>query len=155
MQKSIFFENIECVEILNLINDLNIRKAVGIDGISALILKWAAHILIPYLTSIFNHCIRDGVYPNILKTARVTPISKGGAKNDTSSFRPISILTQLNRIFEKLLYNRLFGFFSKHGILSKKQFGFQPKHNTQHAILDLKEHILKNAEKSLSHASYS
>ena len=105
--------------------------------------------MIPYLTSVFNHCIRDGVYPNILKTARVTPIYKGGAKNDTSSYRPISILTQLNRIFEKLLYNRLFGFFSKHGILSKKQFGFQPKHNTQHAILDLKEHILKNAEKKL------
>ena len=85
----------------------------------------------------------------------MTPIYKGGTKNDKSSYRPISILTQLNRIFEKLLYDRLFSFFLKHGILSKKQFGFQPKHNTQHAILDLKEHILKNAEKNLYLVFYS
>ena len=147
---SIFFESIEYIEIFNLINDLIVRKSVGTDGISPLILKWAASVLTPYLTVIFNQCLVEGVYPNILKQARVTPVlKKGEDKNNISSYRPISILTQLNRIFEKLLYDRLFGFFVKHNILSKKQFGFQPKHNTQHAILDLKEHILKNVEKKL------
>ena len=78
--RSIFFEIIENVEILNLINDLNIRKSVGIDGISALILKWASSLLIPYLTTIFNQCLKEGIYPSILKKARVTPVYKGGVK---------------------------------------------------------------------------
>ena len=97
--KSIFFENAEHIEIHNLIVDLNARKSVGVDGISALMLKWAAPILIPYLTCVFNQCLSEGIYPSALKKARVTPIFKGGKNNENSSYRPISILTQLNRIF--------------------------------------------------------
>ena len=54
-------------------------------------------------------------------------------------YRPISILSQFNRIFEKLLRDRLYKFIENK--LYVKQFGFRPKHATEHPILDLKEHI--------------
>ena len=56
-------------------------------------------------------------------------------------------MTQFNRIFEKLLHKRLYSFISPH--LYVKQFGFQPKNSTHHAILDLKEHILDKCSKKL------
>lgn len=88
-----------------------------------------------------------GIYPNSLKIARVKPIFKGGLKNETTSYRPISILTQINRIFEKILRDRLYDFMKDK--LYCKQFGFRPKNSTEHHVLDMKEIILENASKKL------
>ena len=61
-----------------------------------------------------------------------------------NNYRPITVLTQFNQIFEHLLYKRYISFFEKFDIITKKQFGFLKKHCTEHAILDLKEYIIKN-----------
>jgi len=132
-------------EVSLLIQDLDIGKSVGIDEISPKIVKWSAPLLVPVLTNIFNKCLVSGIYPDSLKIARVIPIFKGGDKNDTSSYRPISILTQINRVFEKLLRDRLYDFFKDK--LYKKQFGFRPKNSTEHPVLDLKENIFENCSK--------
>ena len=142
---SIFLKKIIEVEVEKLFQEIDISKAVGIDEIPPKVLKWGAAIFIPILTKIFNKCIDEGIYPDSLKIARVTPVFKGGDKNDTSSYRPISILTQFNRIFEKLLRDRLFNFLEKK--IYKRQFGFLPKRSTEQPVLDLKEHILENCSK--------
>ena len=56
-------------------------------------------------------------------------------------------MSQINRIFEKLLRDRLFGFLEKR--IYKKQFGFLPKNSTEQPVLDLKEHVLENCNKKL------
>ena len=89
----------------------------------------------------------EGIYPDFLKIAKVIPIFKGGEINEENSYRPISILTQFNKIFEKLLHKRLYSFIAP--CLHTKQFGFQPKNSTHHAVLDLKEHVLENCSKKL------
>ena len=134
-------------EVGKLIQELDTSKAVGIDEIPAKILKWCAPILIPILTKLFNKCLLGGIYPDSLKIARVKPIFKGGDKNDTTKYRPISILSQINRIFEKLLRDRLYDFIKDK--LYRKQFGFRPKNSTEHPVLDLKETILENCSKKL------
>ena len=91
--------------------------------------------------------MRLGYYPDGMKIARVVPIHKGGDINDVNNYRPISILTQFNRIFERILSHRLLCFFEKHNIITSKQFGFLKKHSTEHAILDLKEYLLENLSK--------
>ena len=88
-----------------------------------------------------------GYYPKQLKVARVVPIHKGGDPNDINNYRPISVLTQFNRLFERVLANRLMSFFEKHRIITSKQFGFLKKHSTEHAILDLKEFIIESLSK--------
>ena len=68
-------------------------------------------------------------------------------KNQIPSYRPISILTQINRIFEKILRDRLYDFVKDK--LYQKQFGFRPKNSTEHPVLDMKEIILENCSKKL------
>ena len=67
-------------------------------------MKWSSVLLTPILTKLINKCFLGGIHPDKLKLARVIPIFKGGgSKNESSLYRPISILTQINRIFERLL----------------------------------------------------
>ena len=134
-------------EVENLTKELDEGKGLGVDKIPPKILKWGAPVLVPILTKLFNKCLLGGIYPNSLKIARVKPIFKGGIKNQIPSYRPISILTQINRIFEKILRDRLYDFMKDK--LYCKQFGFRPKNSTEHPVLDLKEIILENCSKKL------
>ena len=63
-----------------------------------------------------------------------------------TNYRPITVLTQFNQIFERLLSKRYLSFFQKFDIITKKQFVFLKKHCTEHAILDLKEYIMSKLD---------
>ena len=130
-----------------LIEELDEGKGVGVDKTPPKVLKWCAPVLIPLLTKLLNKCLVSGIYPDSLKIARVIPIFKGGIKNLIPSYRPISILTQINRIFEKIIRDSLYDFIKDK--LYRKQFGFRPKNSTEHPVLDLKENILENCSKKL------
>ena len=123
-------------------------KSKGLyDGITPKIVKWASDLLAPILLTIFNKCIEIGHYPGDMKIGEVAPVYKKGEKNVNDNYRPITVLTQFNQLFERLLSKRLMNFFEKFNIITKKQFGFLKKHCTEHAILDLKEYIINNLDK--------
>ena len=142
--KSIFLHDITLDEVIDEINLICDKKGMGFDNIPPKIIKWAPHLFSPILMCIFNKCIHLGYYPDNMKIARVVPIHKGGDINDINNYRPISVLTQFNRLFERILASRLTNFFEKNNIISSKQFGFMKKRSTEHAILDLKEFITQN-----------
>ena len=145
--QSIFLQDITLDEIVDEIRSINDKKVMGFDNIPPKVIKWAPHLFGPILVSIFNKCIHLGYYPSKLKVARVVPIYKGGDINDINNYRPISVLTQFNRLFERVLSKRLLNFFEKHKIITSKQFGFLKQHSTEHAILDLKEFITESLDK--------
>ena len=76
----------------------------------------------------------SGVFPDELKIAKVIPLFKGGKTHMLENYRPISILPLFSKIFEKLIYNRLYSFFEKNNVLYDKQFGFRRQHSTSHAL---------------------
>ena len=112
-------------------------------------MKWCIPYISSILTKIFNKCVDDGVYPNILKIARVTALHKGEDNSDADNFRPISILPQINKIFEKLIHQRMLSFLKKYNILSAQQFGFLKNHSTSHSVTCLYEKLIQNIEKNL------
>lgn len=63
-----------------LINNLNIHKSVGSDGISNFTLKKLGPIIAPFLSYTFNMCLKHGIYPDLLKIAKVTPVFKSDLK---------------------------------------------------------------------------
>ncbi|MCP4485710.1 MAG: reverse transcriptase family protein, partial [Flavobacteriaceae bacterium] len=131
-------------EIYKLINKLKNKKSSGFDDFSPNFLKLCAPYISTPLANIFNASISKGIYPDLLKTARVTPIYKKGAKSDPGNYRPISVLSQVNKVFEKNLHKRLFKYLTKFKILYEYQFGFREGHSTTQALIEITDR-LKNA----------
>ena len=100
------------------------------------------------LCYIFNLSFKDGVFPCKLKIARVTPIYKAGDEFTLSNYRPISNLPCFSKLLERIMYNRLYTYFTKHDILYKKQFGFQTNHSTAHAIIQLVQELMHSFDEN-------
>ena len=145
-KSSMYLTFIEIHEILEEIKKICIKKAKGYDEIYPKLIKWAADLFAPILQILFNKCIQLGYYPDAMKIGQVAPLFKKGEKNTKTNYRPITVLTQFNQIFEHLLSKRYLTFFQKFDIITKKQFGFLKKHCTEHAILDLKEYIMSKLD---------
>ena len=75
--------------------------------------------------------------------ANVIPIFKKGSKLDVSNYRPISLLSNISKIFEKLMHSRLNKFLDKFECLYNLQFGFRSRHSTTHTLIDIVENIRK------------
>ena len=98
------------------------------------------------MTLIYNQSIEKGIYPNELKTAKVVAIYKKGHHYLTENYRPISLLSTFNKIFEKLLHKRLLSFIEKHKILFIFQYGFRKLHSTTLALIEITDKIKKHLD---------
>ena len=79
----------------------------------------------------------QGIVPDVLKVSKVTPVDKGGEVMDPSNFRPISTLSALTQIFEKLVYKLLINYIEKHDLLFQFQFGLRKGHSTAQAVSEI------------------
>ena len=129
--------------------NLKMNKSPGIDEISPNVVKASFETIKTPLMHIFNLSFKTGQFPTKLKCGRVTPIYKTGKKTDVSNYRPISILPCLSKVLERIMYNRLYEYLQINEILYNKQFGFQPKHSTQHAVMELISEITDGFEKNM------
>lgn len=129
-------------EVHSLLNKLDPRKSTGHDGISNHILKNCASAIAPALTVCINKALQSGSYPDFLKIARVSPIFKGGAKELTTNYRPISVLSALNKIFESILADRLKSFFKSQRLIYLNQYGFREKSGTGTAATEAMDFVL-------------
>ena len=105
------FEKVTTDKVEKIINNINIKKATGADGIPAKIIKCSKSSIAPQITSILNMSIDQSVFPDKLKKAQVTPFLK---KNDPllkTNYRPVSVLCIFSKIFEKILEQQLSDFF--------------------------------------------
>ena len=92
-------------EIENVISSLDSNKSVGPNSIPTKILKLLKNDISSQLSEIFNISFSSGIFPSILKTAKVIPIYKKDSKIDFSIYRPISLLSNIEKILERLMYN--------------------------------------------------
>ena len=81
-----------------------------------------------------NMSLEQGVVPDAMKLAKVMPIHKAKSKQLFTNYRPISLLSNMSKILEKVILNRMMAFLVKHDILYNKQLGFRPGHSTTDAI---------------------
>ena len=121
-----------------------INKVYGLYSFPTRILRSAKHIISQPLSLLINKSLENGVYPSKLKLAKVIPIYKSDDESDPSNYRPISLLSVFNRIFEKMMYYRLKSFLEQYNILHDSQYGFREKRSTEHALLDIINQIETN-----------
>ena len=84
-----------------------------------------------------------GVFPSVLKTAKVVPVFKKDSKLDYRNYRSISLLSNIEKILEKLMYKRLYTFLNKNNVLCNLQFGFRQQYSTSHALINITENLRK------------
>ena len=139
---SFFIEPTDRGEIISIINNININKATGPHSIPSDILHIIKHYVADPLAKIINLSFLKGIYIDNLKIAKTIPIFKDKGSNlDCSNYRPISLLSNINKIIEKLMHSRLYNFLSIHNCIYDYQFGFRKNHSTNHALLNLTEEI--------------
>lgn len=148
-EKSIMLEDCTPNEIMEIIKGFENGKA---SDIPVSVIKRSSHVITPILSRYINILMSNGTFPDVLKTGRITPVFKKGNPEEIENYRPISTLSIFGKIFEKIIYSRIYSFVSSQGIISKTQFGFRQSHSTSHAVnysvnlitesLKLKHHVL-------------
>ena len=143
---SIFLEPCTDSEIATIIKQL---KNSSTSDYNVNVIKQAALAtpLVSVLTQTINSSFNDGIFPQLLKTAKVIPIYKSGSKSDVSNYRPISLLSIFSKIYEKAMCTRLTNFFNKNNTLHPRQYGFRSLHSCEHALLDAQNTILSTLGK--------
>ena len=102
------------------------------------------------LTNLINLSFVKGVFPNVLKMAEVLPTFKKGDKTEKNNYRPISLISNVSKMLEKLICKRLYSFLEENNSFYPYQFGFRPTHSTNSALIEISEQIRKACDKGLS-----
>ena len=148
-ESTIFLQDCNTDELLNIIRKLDNGKS---SDIPIRVIKKSAHIFCPILAKYFNILMNAGIFPGVLKIGKITPIYKKGNPEDMGNYRPVSTLPIFGKLFEKVIYSRLYSFAASENIINENQFGFRESHSTSHAInhslsiiqdgLSRKQHVL-------------
>lgn len=130
---------------------MKIKKAPGIDGIPNILVKRLPMAGIEFLTKIINACIDLCYFPSHFKTAKVISILKPSKDPKmATSYRPISLLSSIGKIFERIIRNKLNNFLTENSILKDEQFGFKEEHSTVQQIKRIINIITDNKKRRKS-----
>ena len=138
---SIRIDHVDDDEICVIISACCAKKSSGPFSIPSFILYHMQKELAKPLSMIANISLTTGIHPEKLKIAKIIPFFKKGSKLKTSNYRPISLLSNINKIIEKMVYSRVFDFAQKHNLFYNLQFGFRPKYSTAQTLINITENI--------------
>ena len=136
-------------EVFNVIKKLKIKTARRTNDVEAVFIKYANPVISKFLSDMCNVCLSEGTYPDLLKIAEVVPIFKKGERNKMTNYRPISLLLLFNKVFEKLLYTRVYTYLTRFNLISDHQFGFRKNCSPTLAINKLYDEILTSIDQGL------
>ena len=123
---------------LNILNSLDPNKSSGPDKIPIKLLKMCALLIANPLSKLFNKSLESGKFPAVWKKACVTPIYKNkGSSSDPTNYRPISLLPNLSKILEKLVFNQIYQHLMENNLITEKQSGYRPSHGTHIQLIYL------------------
>ena len=125
------------------------KKAFGPSSIPTVILKHFRKTISIPLTKLVNLSFDQGKFPSILKIAKVLAIFKKGDKLDANNYRPISLLSNLSKIIEKIMHKRLYFYLEQNKVFYPFLFGFRNQHCTTHALIEITEKNREASDKGL------
>ena len=141
-----FLSPVANIEIIRIIQDLKIG-APGYDEIDASVLKLVScHVVVP-LVYLCNLSIDQGIFPKELKLANVLPLYKTDDPFLFNNYRPVSVLSILSKVFEKIMYSRLMEYLETYKSLINNQFGFRKYHSSYMALMLLMDDLITSLEK--------
>ena len=147
LQNTLFLTPTTKKEVMQQIKTLKNNKAIGPHSIPTKLFKSFSKSLSEPLTDLINLSFSKGVFPDILKLAQVMAAFKKGDKTDKNNYRPISLISNVSKILEKLMYKRIYVFLEQNNSFYPYQFGFRHNHSTNSALIEITEQIRKACDK--------
>jgi len=119
------------------------------NDIPSKVLKIVSCIVSEWLSKFYNKCMTTGEFPDSWKFAHITPIPKVHSSSSSSEYRPISVLPVLPKLFENVLYHRVYSYLTEHNLIDKRQYGFRENHSIDLAITTIYDELLRNLDNKL------
>ena len=135
-RKSIFLQPTDENELIDIVNSLNASSACGPHSIPTNLLRLGSHLLAAPISLIINQSFTQGIFPDVLKIAKVVPIYKSGDAKYCSNYRPISLLSNLSKVLEKAMHSRVSAYLEKFKLIYDLQFGFRKHNSSSHALIN-------------------
>ena len=130
---SFSFSQVERDGSMKEINNFKTDKATQNTDIATKRIKENSNIFGDFIFGNYNNCVSNSIFPNSLKNAIVTPVHRIGAKTSKDNHRPVSIISNISKIYERLIFKQISEYFEL--ILSKFQFGFRKWFSPQHCLI--------------------
>ena len=130
-------------DVRKVIGELGAGKATGLDTIPVKFIKDGCNEIAKPLTHIINMSISSGDIPADLKIARVVPLHKKNSRTDVGNYRPVSVLSVVSKVIEKLVFKQLNSYLNDQNLLYELQSGFRPSYSTDTSLIHLFDHIKK------------
>ncbi len=127
----------EVAEVCKILKGLNISKATGPDGVGNRILKECAESLAVPLTDLFNRSMLEGIFPDSWKLSHISPVYKKAFRHIKENYRPVSLLSCLSKVMERIVFNALYSFLMKFGLLTERNSGFKERDSTINQLIHL------------------
>lgn len=144
LNKTILIKFISENEIIEASKKLKNKLTAGCDNIPSFFVKDCICVLAKPLSFIFNSILKSCKYPNIWKRTKLVPVFKQGESNNVSNYRPISLLCNFAKIFEIIIYNRIYS--EINSAISFRQFGFMTGRSTISNLACITQFIAENLE---------
>ena len=128
---SMFLFECSSEEVIQIVKEFENGKS---SDLPLVVVKRCISLIAGHLSCFYNNFMKIGVFPKVLKLGKITPVFKKGDAQLLDNYRPISIIPLFGKIFEKIIYKRLYSFCLANGVIYDKQFGFREHHSTGHAI---------------------
>ena len=120
-----------------LIDRIRHDVAVGPDNISARLIKDSKSEITPWLTKIINLGYQNKSFPDCMKIANIKPLHKKNCTEETSNYRPISILPTLSKVLERAATDQIVGYLERNKLISRNQHAYRKGHSTQTCLVEL------------------
>ena len=137
MHRRFSFQEITKSEINQEILNLDSSKTCQESDLPTKIIKANSDIFTEVIHKELNRGLQVSNFPCTMKLANVTPVYKKGNQSEKGNYRPVSILPNISKVFERCIYKQMSQFLE--GIISKRQYGFRKEHSLQHALISLLE----------------
>ena len=131
------FENVSLEDVKKVTRELDITKAFQLLDIPTKIIKQNADIFSGFFFVNINHSISNSTFPEQLKWADVRPVFKKNSRTDKENYRPVNILPNISKIYERCLYKQLYDYFDL--IFSRNQCGFRKGFSVPNSLLPMIE----------------
>ena len=134
-------------DVHKVLKNLDTSKATGPDGVSNTLLKKCANAISQPLCCLFNKSLSCGKFPSDWKKANVSPIFKSNDKQKHTNYRPISLLSNIGKILERLVFMRLYEYCMNNGLLTWRNSAYKAYDSTTNQLIYLTHKIYEALDK--------